>query len=101
MRLLDRLSAIWHSPEAITELEGIIMANATDYAARLDAVSNEIAGELTDLRSQLAGSNDSWAAALDGPIARLENLGKSDQDPEPVGTDPTAGTPESSGDSSF
>lgn len=89
MRLLDRLAAIWRAPESLYELETLIMATASDYAARLDAVTNEIAQELRDAQ---AGADASWSAALDGPIARLEGLGKSTEDPEPSTADDSAGT---------
>lgn len=119
MRLLDRLSVIWRTPEIIEEMETLIMSASADYAARLDAASNDLSAELADLRDRIAqavasgqAADQSWADALEGPVSRLEAMGKNTDDPA-AGTDGTVPasdgsvpdapvvTPESSGDSSF
>lgn len=118
MRLLDRLSVIWHTPELLEEMETLIMSASADYAARLDAASNDLSAELADLRDRIAqavasgqAADQSWADALEGPVSRLEAMGKNTDDPA-AGTDgsvpasdgsvpDSTATPESSGDSSF
>ena len=74
------------------------MASAADYVARVDNATSEIASDLQDLRTQLQSVRDEIPAAqqaavdaalgqLDGPIQRLEALGREDDapvDPEPA-----------------
>lgn len=103
MRLLDRLSIIWHTPELLEEMETHIMATSADFAARLDTVTNELSAKLADLKDQIAtavasgaAADQAWADALEAPIERLEGMGTSDETPDPVGdeggasTEPTA-----------
>lgn len=77
-----------------SEMRSQIMATAEEYAARLDAATNEVASDLQSVRDELAALRDGLevdkqAAVdaalvhLDAPIARLEALGQDPADPVP------------------
>jgi hypothetical protein len=80
---------------ALLELRRLLMATAEEFAARLDAATNEVANDLAGLRSDLESLRDSVdesnqaavdaaLARLDAPIARLEALGQDPADPIPA-----------------
>lgn len=65
------------------------MATAAEYAARVDAATTELANDLKGVRDRLAAVEqaseadkqaavDAALAELDGPIGRLEQLGRDD-----------------------
>lgn len=105
MNLLYRLILPWavlsdvqrdlaRHDNALLELRRKIMATAEEFAGRLDAATNEVAGDLAGLRSDLEALRDSVDASnqaavdaalarLDAPIARLEALGQDPVNPVP------------------
>lgn len=91
--------AVLGIPTRFVKLERLIMTSASDLLARLDAASNEIASDLSDLRDRLtaavadkdAAVQAAVAEALSGfeaPIARLEALGADEADPVPAPVEP-------------
>jgi chromosome segregation ATPase len=85
---------------ALPRLERIIMTSADNLAARIDAATNELASDLTEvktaLREAVANADAKTRAALeaelaklDAPIARLEALGADPADPVPAPVDET------------
>jgi hypothetical protein len=89
-QFLRQVRAIWRD---ITNLRSD-MASAAEYAARVDAATNELASDLSAIRDRLAAVEqaseadkqaavDAALAELDGPISRLESLGRDDAPAEP------------------
>jgi hypothetical protein len=73
----------------VVELGGAQMATKQEQLeaamVRLDAVTNDIAAELTELRNKIADGSitDAAIAQLDTAIARLQALGADPADPVP------------------
>jgi molybdopterin converting factor small subunit len=104
----DDLSAIRHIvaelPRRFALLEEKIMATKDEVLSRLDTATNEVANDLSDLRSRLEQAvadkdqavrdavND-VLSGFDAPISRLEQLGQDPSnpvpDPEPTPAEPT------------
>jgi molybdopterin converting factor small subunit len=94
----DDLSAIRHIvaelPRRFALLEEKIMATKDEVLSRLDTATNEVANDLSDLRSRLEQAvadkdqavrdavND-VLSGFDAPISRLEQLGQDPSNPVP------------------
>lgn len=88
---LRQQRALWNT---LVDLKEYVMSAAENYVARLNAATDDIAGDLRTIRDQLANvqaaSESEKAAAVDaalaqfeGPIARLESLGRDESNPVP------------------
>jgi hypothetical protein len=86
--------------QAFEHIKELIMANAEDYAARIDAATSELSSDLQEVKDALAAAvadkDEAVRAAveaelgkLDGPIAALEALGKADDPANPVPVEET------------
>ena len=91
--------------QAFEHIKELIMANAEDYAARIDAATSELSSDLQEVKDALAAAvadkDEAVKAAveaelgkLDGPIAALEALGKQDDPANPVPVEDTPAEPE-------
>lgn len=96
-QFLRQVRAIWRE---ITNLRSD-MATAAEYAARVDNATNELADDLKAVRGRLVAVEqasesekqaavDAALAELDGPIGRLEQLGREDDAPAEVPAEPTS-----------
>jgi hypothetical protein len=94
----DDLQVIRHIvaelPRRFALLEETLMATKDEVLGRLDSATNEVANDLSDLRSRLEQAvadkdqavQDAVNAVLgdfDGPISRLEQLGQDPSNPVP------------------
>lgn len=83
----------WRIRHEMQLLKENVMATAAEYAARVDAATSELANDLKAVRDRLtaveaAAEGDKQAAVdaalaeLDGPISRLEALGRDEVTPD-------------------
>lgn len=92
MGFLDAFLAPWTDhPSELKELR-LIVASTQDVVARLNAATDEIASDLSDLRAKLADQDSALAAELDPIVSRLESMGADPSDPVPA-PDPAPADP--------
>ena len=88
--------------EVLDEMEARLMTRADDLVARFNAATNDLAGDLREIRAALeeatSGSDSKVAQAVnavldrfEAPITALEELGADDQPPTPAGPGPSDG----------